>query len=57
MTKKVALFWPGDARAKPNELALPSITEATAQMERALKKLGREPYRVEGFLSKPHESI
>ncbi len=57
MTKKVALFWPGDARAKPNELALPSITEATAQMERALKKLGREPYRVDGFLSKPHESI
>ena len=23
MSKKVALFWPGDARAKPNELALP----------------------------------
>src|SRR5438105_6785334 len=57
MKKKIALFWPGDARAKPNELALPSITEATAQMERALKKLGRETYRVEGFLSKPHESI
>ena len=57
MGKKVALFWPGDARAKPNELALPSITEATEQMERALKKLGREPYRVEGFLTKPHEAI
>jgi len=39
--KKVALFWPGDARAKPNELAKPSIVEATAQMERALRKLGR----------------
>jgi L-fucose isomerase-like protein len=57
MTKKVALFWPGDARAKPNELALPNIEEATQQMERALRKLGREPYRVPGFLSKPHESI
>ncbi len=57
MKKKVALFWPGDARAKPNELALPSITEATMQLERALRKLGREPYRVEGFLSKPHEAI
>src|SRR5262252_2530623 len=57
MKKKVALFWPGDARAKPNELALPNITEATEQMERALKKLGREPYRIEGFLSKPHEAI
>ncbi|MFW5921659.1 MAG: fucose isomerase [Polyangiales bacterium] len=57
MTKKVALFWPGDAREKPNELAVPAIEEATAQMERALKKLGREPYRVEGFLSKPHHAI
>lgn len=57
MTQRVAMFWPGDARAIPNELALPSITEATAQLERALRKLGREPYLVEGFLSKPHESI
>ncbi len=55
--KKIALFWPGDARAKPNELALPNITEATSQLERALRKLGREPYRVPGFLAKPHESI
>jgi L-fucose isomerase-like protein len=57
MAKRIALFWPGDARAKPNELALPSITEATMQLERALKKLGREPYRVPGFLSKPHDAI
>src|SRR3954468_23721175 len=55
--KKVALFWPGDAREKPNELALPSIREATTQLTRALEKLGREPYLVPGFLSKPHESI
>lgn len=27
------------------------------QMERALVKLGRQPYRVEGFLSKPHHAI
>src|SRR4051812_3894287 len=57
MTKRIALFWPGDARAKPNELALPSMTEATQQLERAVRKLGREPYLVEGYLSKPHESI
>jgi L-fucose isomerase-like protein len=57
MTKKVAIFWPGDARAKPNELALPNAEETTVQLERALKKLGREPYRIEGFLSKPHEAI
>jgi L-fucose isomerase-like protein len=57
MTQKIALFWPGDARAKPNELALPNMREATDQLERALKKLGKAPYVIEGFLSKPHESI
>ena len=56
-TKRVCVFWPGDARAKPNELAAPNMMEATGQLERALRKLGREPYRIEGFLSKPHESI
>jgi hypothetical protein len=55
--EKIALFWPGDARQKPNELALESITEATVQLERALGKLGRPTYRVEGFLAKPHEAI
>lgn len=55
--KKIALFWPGDARAKPNEVAVPGMEAATQQLERALQKLGRTPYRVEGFLSKPHESI
>ena len=56
-TPRIALFWPGDGRAKPNELATPSIKEATAQLDRALRKLGRAPYVVEGYLSKPHESI
>jgi L-fucose isomerase-like protein len=55
--QRIALFWPGDGREKPNELALPNITEATRQMEAALKKLGVEPYRVEGFLTKPHHAI
>ena len=54
---KIALFWPGDARAKPNELALPNVEEATQQIERAISKLGRTSYRVPGFLAKPHESI
>jgi L-fucose isomerase-like protein len=57
MAKKVAVFWPGDARQKPNELAEPNVEAATVQLERALKKLGREPYRVPGFLTKPHEAI
>ena len=57
MTKRVTLFWPGDGRKTPNDWALPSIREATAQLEQALRKLGREPRLIEGFISKPHESI
>jgi L-fucose isomerase-like protein len=57
MKQKIALYWPGDARHKPNELATESITLATVQLERALSKLGQRTYRVEGFLSKPHEAI
>ena len=57
MSSKVAIFWPGDYRAKPNEWAVPSVTQATAQLENALKKLGRAPYRVAGWLTKPHEAI
>ena len=40
MSKKVYIFWPGDARDKPNELALPNITEATTQIVKALRRLG-----------------
>jgi L-fucose isomerase-like protein len=57
MSSRVALYWPGDARAKPNELALPNVEEATVQLERAFARLGRTTYRVPGFLTKPHEAI
>jgi len=57
MAKKVMVFWPGDARARPNELALPSVEAATQKLEAALRKLGRTPERVPGFLTKPHEAI
>ena len=57
MKQRIALFWPGDYRDKPNEWALPGVEEATAQLERALEKLGYSPYRVEGFISRPHQSI
>jgi L-fucose isomerase-like protein len=57
MGREVFLFWPGDGRKVPNDLATPSIQKATRQMECALKKLGREPRLIEGFISKPHESI
>jgi L-fucose isomerase-like protein len=57
MSKKIAVIFPGDGRRKPNELAVENVEAATQQLERALKKVGRTPYRVEGFLEKPHEAI
>lgn len=57
MARKVAVFWPGDYRPKPNEWALPQAREATAQLVEALKKLGRAPYVVEGYLTRPDEAI
>src|SRR3989304_4700756 len=57
MSKRVAIFWPGDYRAKPNEWALPQATETTRQLSAALKKLGRTPVVVKGFLTKPDEAI
>lgn len=57
VAKKVAVFWPGDYRAKPNEWALPQAQQATEQLMGALKKVGRAPYLVEGFLRKPGEAI
>src|ERR1700712_4007415 len=57
MSKKVAVFWPGDYRAKPNEWALPQSRETTAQLVAALKRLGRAPYLVEGYLTRPDEAI
>jgi L-fucose isomerase-like protein len=56
-SSRIALFWPGDGRSKPNELAAPNITQATVQLERALKKLGRDAYRVDGFIAKPSDAI
>jgi L-fucose isomerase-like protein len=57
MRKEVCMFWPGDGRKIPNDLARPSIEAATQQLERALRQLGRHPRLIEGFISKPHESI
>jgi L-fucose isomerase-like protein len=55
--KKVAIFWPGDYRQRPNELARPQIGQATEQLQKALRKLGRSPYLVKGFITKPDEAI
>ncbi len=57
MKQKVAIFWPGDARARPNELAVDHAQQATAQLEKAFARLGKKTFRVEGFLSKPSDAI
>jgi L-fucose isomerase-like protein len=57
MKQRIALFWPGDAREAPNRLAEPNVEQATQQLERALAKLGRQSYRVPGFLAKPHHAM
>ncbi len=57
MSKKVAVFWPGDYRSKPNEWALPQAGETTRQLVAALTKLGRTPYVVDGFLTRPDQAI
>ncbi|MBW2459170.1 MAG: fucose isomerase [Deltaproteobacteria bacterium] len=57
MPTPIAIFWPGDYRERPNQLAEPNVAQATAQLEAALDKLGRPHYRVEGFLTRPHEAI
>jgi L-fucose isomerase-like protein len=57
LVKRVAIFWPGDYRDRPNEWARPQITETTEQLQKALKKLGRKPYVVRGFLTRPDEAI
>ena len=55
--KKVVLFWPGDYRPMPNEWALPHSRTTTEQLTRALKKLGRQPQLIKGYLTRPHEAI
>lgn len=57
MATRIAIFWPGDYRARPNQDALPNVEQATAQLEAALDRLGRKHYRIGGWLTRPHEAI
>lgn len=57
MPRKIAVFWPGDYRTVPNQWALPQANAATEQLVAALKKLGRQPYQVKGFITRPGEAI
>src|SRR4051812_35991853 len=57
MPKKVAIFWPGDYRQKPNEWALKQSRETTEQLAAALRKLGRTPYVIDDYITRPDQSI
>ena len=57
MSKDVVIFLPGDYREKPNEWALPQVKATVANLNKALRKLGRRPRLIEGFIRRPHESI
>src|SRR4051812_45307250 len=57
MPKKVAIFWPGDYRQKPNEWALEQSRETTEQLTAALRKLGRTPYTIDDYLTRPDQAI
>jgi L-fucose isomerase-like protein len=57
MSKKIAIFWPGDYRPKPNLWALTQSREATQHLVAALKKLGHSPYEVKNYLTRPDQAI
>lgn len=57
MTDTIHIYWPGDYRPIPNQLAMPMVEESTLQLERALDRLGRRHQRVPGMLTKPNEAI
>lgn len=57
MSDTIHLYWPGDYRPTPNQLAMPMVEETTRQLERALDRLGRKHARVPGLLTKPNEAI
>ena len=49
MGKQAFLFWPGDRRKVPNDLARPGMEKAARQLEQALRKLGRAVSQELGF--------
>ena len=53
MPKKVAIFWPGDYRAKPNEWALPQSRETTDQLVAALREARAIALRGRGLPDPP----
>ena len=57
MSKTVAIFLPGDYRSMPNQWALPQVDETVGNLTRALKKLGRRPRLIKGFITKPDQAI
>ncbi len=57
MSKTVVIFHPGDYRDRPNQWAIPQVRETTRNLERALRKLGRKPRLIDGFITRPDQAI
>jgi len=57
LSKTVAIFHPGDYRDLPNQWAVPQLRDTTRNLERALRKLGKKPRLIEGFLQRPDQAI
>ncbi|MBN1442034.1 MAG: fucose isomerase [Planctomycetes bacterium] len=57
MSRDVYIFTPGDYRAMPNEWALPQVKSTVRNLSAALKKLGRKPRLIDGFITKPDQAI
>ena len=57
MAKDVVVFWPGDYRKAPNDLARPHMERATEQVVAALRRLGRRPKVLRSYLTRPDQAI
>jgi L-fucose isomerase-like protein len=57
LAKTVVIFLPGDYRARPNQWALPEVRATVRNLERALRRLGRRPKLLPGFLERPDQAI
>ena len=55
--KKVGVFWPGDYRASPTSWRCRTLKRPRSSCSKHSRKLGRTPYVVPGFLTRPDEAI
>ncbi len=57
MANDVVIFLPGDYRPMPNRWAVEQVDETVRNLTRALKRIGRRPRLIKGFITKPDQAI